>query len=172
MDRAFEDILQTHKHRIYSYAYHFLGRREEAEDVTQEVFLRLWRHLPRLEADVVPAWLTTVTRNAAHDSLRRRARSEARTSSADPDRVESGDDPHAVAEDADFRQRLRAALLRIDEPYRSALILREVQGMKYREIAEALEVPVNTVKTHVHRGRRRLRRLLAEARAHVRARQV
>jgi RNA polymerase sigma-70 factor (ECF subfamily) len=169
MNRAFEDIVEAHKNRIYSYAYHFLGRREEAEDVTQEVFLRLWRHLPKLESGCLAAWLTTVTRNAARDSLRRRARTEGRYGPEDPEGVEAGDDPHAEAEDAEFRDRLRRALVRIDEPYRSALILREVQGMKYREIAEALRLPVNTVKTHVHRGRRILRGALAEAGSHVRA---
>ena len=55
----------------------------------------------------------------------------------------------------------------IEEPYRSALILREIQGMKYREIADALELPVNTVKTHVHRGRRMLRHSLAETEIHA-----
>jgi len=155
--------MEAHKHRIYSYAYHFLGRREEAEDVTQEVFLRLWRHLPTLDLQIVPAWLTTVTRNAAHDSLRRRGRAQARLSREDPGEVESGDDPHADAEDADFRRRLRGAMSELDEPYRSALILREIQGMKYREIADTLELPVNTIKTHVHRGRRMLRHALAES---------
>lgn len=157
--------MEAHKHRIYSYAYHFLGRPEEAEDVTQEVFLRLWRHLPELDLQIVPAWLTTVTRNAAHDTLRRRGRAQARRSLADPGNVESGDDPHADAEEADFRHRLRHALSELDEPYRSALILREIQGMKYREIAEALELSVNTVKTHVHRGRRMLRHTLTERHA-------
>ena len=68
----FEEAARRHQRRVYTFAHYFLGNREEAEDVTQEVLLRLWRHADHLEEDGVERWLLTVTRNACYDQLRRR----------------------------------------------------------------------------------------------------
>ena len=164
---GFEATVQRHQRRVYSFARYYLGNPEEAEDVTQEVFLRLWRHRDTVDKDRLTAWLMRVTRNACFDLLRKR-RSAARVFAQD-----AGDtmiewapthepDPDDLAQAADFRRRLVAALGRLQEPQRSILILREIQGLKYREIVEAIDLPLNTVRVYLHRGRKRLRDHLRE----------
>lgn len=165
---AFEDTAQRYRRRVYSFARYFLSNREEAEDVTQEVLLRLWRHRSGVDEERLGSWLLRVTRNACYDLLRKRradagagfgasldAEGAAEVASAEPD-------PQARAEAADFRRRLLAALAELEEPYKSVVILREVQGLAHREIGEALGVPEVTVRVHLHRGRRKLRERLRE----------
>ena len=165
---AFEDTAQRYRRRVYSFARYFLSNREEAEDVTQEVLLRLWRHRSGVDEERLGSWLLRVTRNACYDLLRKR-RADAGAGfgvSLDAERAEevasAEPDPQARAEAADFRRRLLAALAELEEPYKSVVILREVQGLAHREIGEALGVPEVTVRVHLHRGRRRLRERLRE----------
>jgi DNA-directed RNA polymerase specialized sigma24 family protein len=137
---AFEDTAQRYQRRVYSFARYLLSSREEAEDVTQEVLLRLWRHHRGVDEERLGAWLLRVTRNACYDLLRKRRQETA----------------------AGFRGRLLAALADLGEPYKSVVILREVQGLPHREIGEALGIPEVTVRVHLHRGRRKLRERLKE----------
>lgn len=163
---AFEDTAQRYQRRVYSFARYLLSSREEAEDVTQEVLLRLWRHRQGVDEERLGSWLLRVTRNACYDLLRKR-RSEKEAGivapGLDDEKVASAEpDPQSRAEATDFRRRLLAALAEIGEPYKSVIILREVQGLPHREIGEALGIPEVTVRVHLHRGRKRLRELLKE----------
>jgi RNA polymerase sigma factor (sigma-70 family) len=165
---AFEDTAQRYRRRVYSFARYLLSNREEAEDVTQEVLLRLWRHQEGVDEERLGAWLLRVTRNACYDLLRRR-RSEAaagiETSLDEEDArevVSAEPSPESRAQDSDFRRRLLEALGELGEPYKSVVILREVQGLPHREIGEALGIPEATVRVHLHRGRRKLRERLRE----------
>ena len=167
MLEQFERVVAQHKNLVYSFAYYYLGNAAEAEDVTQDVLLKLWNHFGRLDLDTVPRWLNRVTRNASFDQLRRRrAYRKVVAEDAAPELTErapaGGRDPFAQAESAAFSERLRSTLAQLPEPYRSALVLREIQELKYQEISDLLGIPVNTVKTHVHRGRRLLRERLRE----------
>lgn len=164
---AFEDTAQRYRRRVYSFARYFLSSREEAEDVTQEVLLRLWRHQEGVDEERLGAWLLRVTRNACYDLLRKR-RSEAPLAAAaslddeEAREVESAEpDPLARAEATDFRRRLLEALSDLGEPYKGIVILREVQGLSHREIGEALGMPEVTVRVHLHRGRKKLRERLS-----------
>lgn len=169
---AFDDTARTYRRRVYSFARYLLSSREEAEDVTQEVLLRLWRHQDGVEEERLGSWLLRVTRNACYDLLRRR-RSEAATqvlaTSLDNETtrelVSAEPDPQSRAEAADFRRRLLGALGELGEPYKSIIILREVQGLAHREIGEALGIPEVTVRVHLHRGRKKLRERLREVEA-------
>lgn len=169
---AFDDTARAYRRRVYSFARYLLSSREEAEDVTQEVLLRLWRHQDGVEEERLGSWLLRVTRNACYDLLRRR-RSEAATNalatSLDDETVRevasAEPDPQSRAEAADFRRRLLGALGELGEPYKSIIILREVQGLAHREIGEALGIPEVTVRVHLHRGRKRLRERLREVEA-------
>lgn len=162
---GFETTVEHHQKRIFSFAYYLLASREEAEDVTQEVLLRLFRHRRRLDPERLGAWLLKVTRNACWDLLRQR-RSRGAELPLEDDTVELPDDgaatPQQRAETAAFRRRLREELAGLPEPYKSVVILREIQGLRYQEIAEALEMPLNTVRVNLHRGRRKLRERLRE----------
>jgi RNA polymerase sigma-70 factor (ECF subfamily) len=171
MSRAFEQLVDRHRDRIFTFACYTLGDRDEAEDVTQEVLVRLWKNLDSLEDARILPWILHVTRNACIDALRRR-RSYRALVREDPEgeamgRVASAvPGPGAAAETADFQAHLERALQDLREPYRSIVILREVQDLRYEEICAALDLPLNTVKVYLHRGRRKLRERLREFVSH------
>jgi RNA polymerase sigma factor (sigma-70 family) len=172
MTTGIEEVVQRYQRRVFTFARYFLGQREEAEDVTQEVLIRLWRNADSLDSERLGAWLLRVTRNACYDRLRQRRSAAAIVApDVDPEVTEAAaseePDPAALAESADLRRRLLAALGRLEEPYRSILILREVQDLKYQEISDALDLPLNTVRVYIHRGRQRLREQWKEGGDHA-----
>lgn len=161
----FKTLVEQHKDRVYTFAYYFLGNAADAEDVTQDVLIRLWEHHTALDAERLTGWLMRVTRNACIDAYRRRqtyqaavrvdtegvAYQQAATLMASPD---------AAVEANEFQRHLQAALSELQEPHRSIVILREVQDLKYEQISELLGLPLNTVKVYLHRGRCALRKAL------------
>jgi len=170
----FQDLVSRHRDRIYTFAFYSLKNREDAEDVTQEVLIRLWKHWQRLDDEFLTAWILRVTRNACCDVVRRRRTHQGKIGDnphePEIESMASRDpDPHREAEAADFRRRLRAALRTLPEPHRSIVILREIQGLKYDEIAAAVGKPLNTIKVYLHRGRKLLREQLREVTAYAKA---
>ena len=161
----FEQQLKKYKDRIYGFAFHYLGSSEEAEDVTQEVFIRFWQHRADIDEKQPIGWLLRVTRNASIDAIRRR-NTYRNNVSTDSEMVldarESALSPEQDAEHSDFRLHLERALENLAEPYRSIVILREIQEMKYNEICDTLQLPLNTVKVYLHRARKMLRDELKE----------
>ena len=161
----FEHQVKRYKDRVYGFAFHYLGTVEEAEDVTQEVFIRFWQHRMSVDEKQPIGWLLRVTRNASIDAIRRR-KTYRRTVSVDSEMVENVSEiklsPEQDAEYSDFQMHLKRALDTLAEPYRSIVIMREIEEMKYNEISEALELPLNTVKVYLHRARKMLRDQLKE----------
>jgi len=168
----YQQVVSEHRDRIFTFAFYTLRHREDAEDVTQDVLIRLWRFRRRLDEGRVGAWLSRVTRNACYDVTRRRkVRRAVHPSDPEPQlerAVDRAPTPERSAEATEFRHHLEAALRTLDEPYRSIVILREIQHLSYQEIAEALDRPLNTIKVYLHRARRMLRHALVEE-THVRA---
>ena len=125
--------MHRYQNRVYGFAYHYLGNREEAEDVTQEVFIRLWKHRENIDEEQPLGWLLRVTRNASVDAIRRR-KTYTRTVSVNSellDYAQGGNPlPDIETESADFRQHLLKAVENLNEPYRSIVILREIQELK------------------------------------------
>lgn len=168
----FERAIREHQRSVFTFARYLLGNREEAEDVTQEALVRLWRHWDGLDSDRLQAWLLKVTRNLCYDRLRslrseRRNLPEAEGDGLSERLVDSEPSPESRAAGSALRDQLLAAMAELREPYKSAVVLREVRGLAYREIAETLDVPLNSVKVHVYRGRRMLREMLEERRVYV-----
>jgi RNA polymerase sigma-70 factor (ECF subfamily) len=168
MDRQrFEAAVERHQRRVYTLARYLLSDREEAEDVAQEVLIRMWRSGDRVAPDRLEAWLLRVTRNASYDRLRSR---RAATRVFAPDRAHEeggwvaadGPSPERVVGGSEIRRQLCVALAELREPAKSIVILREIQGLSYQQIADVLELPLSTVRVSLHRGRRRLRELLRE----------
>jgi RNA polymerase sigma-70 factor (family 1) len=162
---AFELMVEQHRHRVMGYASYYMKDQVLAEDVTQEVFVRLWDQRDKIDEARVSAWLIRVTRNVCIDMLRRQQLQRGLFSS-EYDEMNDSDagapSPEEDAESNDFQVHLKRCLDRLPEPHRSIVILREIQEHKYEEIGEALDLPLNTVKVYLHRARKMLRKQLEE----------
>ncbi len=128
--------------------------------------MRLWKSWEGIDPGAISAWITRVTRNACIDALRKRSRYRTRIVPEADCGIEiqaaSTMSAETVLEAVDFREQLERAIASLDEPYRTIVILREVQEMKYEEISDALEMPLNTIKVYLHRARGILRNQLRE----------
>jgi RNA polymerase sigma-70 factor, ECF subfamily len=171
---AWEEIVQRHHRRIYNLCYRFAGAPDDAQDLTQEVFIRMYRTLKSydLERGAFMTWVTTITRNLLVDHFRK-SKQQRLTDSLDT--VSSGhEDAVPLSEripdkglpaDAGVQSRetgemVHRALQKLSPELREAVILRDLQDMDYREIAVVLKVPEGTVKSRINRGRAELGRLL------------
>jgi RNA polymerase sigma-70 factor (ECF subfamily) len=162
---AWQLLVERHSHRVLNIAFQFTGRREEAEDLAQEIFLRVYRALRRfdLTTSFLP-WLVRVSRNLCIDEYRSRAREKASLIGEEPDPERTADPrpgPLRSLEESELGERVRRGLERLPEELRTAVILRDLQGLSYTEIAEALELPEGTVKSRIHRGRMELGQILS-----------
>ncbi len=161
MKRRFRSLVKEHQGQLFSLAYHLLGQSAEAEDVVQDVMVKLWQHLSGLEAERVKPWLLRVTRNACLDLLRRRRYSQAYVSqAAGGDAVVVSETPLDRLASSDLGQRLAQAIRELDEPFCSLVVLRDVEELNYQEIGEALDLSESQVKVYLHRARRKLRKRL------------
>jgi RNA polymerase sigma-70 factor, ECF subfamily len=162
MKRDFRDLAREHAGAVFTYARYALRHTEDAEDVTQEVLVRLWKHHDSIEPERTRAWVMQVARNLVIDaSRRRRARTGVFTISAPGDArvasVPALETADGQTEQHEIREILERAVAALDEPYRSIVIMREIQGLSYEEIASGLCMPLGTIKVYLHRGRQRLR---------------
>jgi RNA polymerase sigma-70 factor, ECF subfamily len=153
---AWEELLALYGERIYNLAVHFAGGAEDAEDLTQEIFLRLYQNLRLYRGDVpLAAWALRLSRNLCIDHYRR-TRRERRSdvlSEEVLERMPAGEDPQAEAQK---RQQLRAVyrgLEEMSEELAEVVVLRDLQGWSLEETAAFQEVPVGTVKSRLHRAR-------------------
>jgi RNA polymerase sigma-70 factor (ECF subfamily) len=166
MKRPFRKLVGQYQDRVFTFVYYSLKNREEAEDVTQEVLMKLWQHNEEVDPEKLTAWVMRVARNAVIDVTRRqRTRSAVFAEGADFEVVEAlvaapGADSEKAVRSRETRDALESALAAVDEPYRSIVVMREIQNMTYAEIVDVLELPLNTVKVYLHRGRRMLREAL------------
>jgi RNA polymerase sigma-70 factor (ECF subfamily) len=171
---VFDAAVRRHQKKVFTLASYLLGDPAEAEDVTQEVLIRLWRRGHEVDPDRLGSWLLRVTRNACIDLHRRRGSRPGVVPLADGsgsgrEVFEDAPGPEGLARASELGVRIGQALGSLAEPFRSVVILREVQGLSYQEIGEALEIPMSSVRVNLHRGRQRLREQLKEVRDHVAA---
>ncbi len=147
---------------MYSVAYRLAGNHDDAEDVVQEALLRVKRGLVKYQPGNFNGWLARIVTNVFLDHARRRSRRPQSALPDDPDRVIEGA-PGADEELAarDLPDHLQDALRALPDDFRAAVVLCDVVGQSYDEIAETLGIPVGTVRSRVHRGRSRLREVLA-----------
>ena len=162
--RAFDALVRAHASFAHNVALRTLGDAREAEDVTQEAFVRAWRALPRFREDGrFSTWLYRIVVNLCYDRaprLRRQVKALPVDAAALlPDRRPT---PEGAVAGRELQRAVARAIERLPEPYRMLLMLRHGQQLAYAEIAEIAGMPLGTVKTGIHRGRKRLRVLLAE----------
>jgi RNA polymerase sigma-70 factor, ECF subfamily len=171
---AWEEIVQTYNRRIYNICYRFAGSGADAEDLTQEVFIKMYRTLSSYDASKgsFATWVTTITRNLLVDHFRK-TKQDRITDSIDSAASEHEETKplsdqivdHSAPPDAHVRSRevgdtVHAAIGKLSPELREAVILRDLQDLDYREIAQVLKVPEGTVKSRINRGRAELARLL------------
>jgi RNA polymerase sigma-70 factor, ECF subfamily len=171
---AFDQIYDRHKDDLFRFACHLAGDRAEAEDLFQEVWIRVARNLPeRSDPDVFRPWLLTITVNLHRDALRKKrvrrlfflskARERASQTSACGEEVDSAD-PAARAEQATLHRRIDLAMSALPDRQRWIFVLQEIEGLKQAEVASVVGIPVGTVKSLMHRAVRRLQKELADYR--------
>jgi RNA polymerase sigma-70 factor (ECF subfamily) len=171
---AWEEIVQRYSRRIYNICYRFAGSADDAQDLTQEVFIKMYRTLKTydLERGALMTWVTTITRNLLVDHFRK-TRQDRMTDSLDgetsqhedaaplsdriPDKTQP---PDARVQSRETGEVVHQALQKLSPELREAVILRDLQDMDYRDIATVLKVQEGTVKSRINRGRAELARLL------------
>src|SRR5262245_46458716 len=163
---SWEDVVKEHSARVYRLAYRLTGNSHDAEDLTQEVFVRVFRSLPTYTPGTFEGWLHRITTNLFLDITRRRQRirfeglgeeTAARLKGAEPTPSQAFDDRHLDHDVA-------AALADLPPEYRAAVVLCDIEGLTYEEIAQALGVKLGTVRSRIHRGRAQLRAALEHRR--------
>jgi RNA polymerase sigma-70 factor, ECF subfamily len=166
-ETAWEDLIRSHTRRVYGLCYRFTGTDAQAQDLTQEVFLRVYRTLKTFRAaeGSFGTWLARLTRNLLIDNYRR-TRQERVTDSIEEqlpmleETVAHASRPDGLVAGREASEILQAALQKLSPELREAVILRDLQEMEYREIAEILHIPEGTVKSRLNRGRGELARVL------------
>jgi len=160
---TYRRLVLQHKDRVTSYASWLLGDREEGIDVAQESLIRMWTNRDRVEPGAARAWLLkTAYRMCIDRTRRRRVRREVGDDVLEPT-AHDAPGPDRMAFAGEVGQLLARALGKLDATDRAAVLLREVQGLTYEEIADALDLPLGTVKAKLHRTREKLRRDLVGA---------
>jgi len=169
---GWEELVRVHTRRVYGICYRFIGRDGEAQDLTQEVFLRVFRTLKSFRANEgsFTTWLARLTRNLLIDNYRR-SRQDRVTDSIEhqlpmlEQSIPSSSRPEGAVVVREQGEILQAALEKLSPELRETVILRDLQEMEYREIALVLDIPEGTVKSRLNRGRAELARLLKKQRA-------
>jgi RNA polymerase sigma-70 factor (ECF subfamily) len=173
-EAAWEELVRVHTRRVYSVCYRFTGTDSEAQDLTQEVFLRVFRTLKSFRAGEgsFGVWLNRLTRNLLIDHYRR-TKQERNTDSIE-DQLPRIEESTAISSRTDgllagreASELLQKALQKLSPELRETVILRDIEELEYREIAEVLQVPEGTVKSRLNRGRAELARLLRHHKAAV-----
>ncbi|MGB9069594.1 MAG: sigma-70 family RNA polymerase sigma factor [Candidatus Acidiferrales bacterium] len=166
---SWEELVRRHTRRVFNLCYRFTGNAASAEDLSQEVFLRIFRTLGSYQSvhGAFPTWLTSVTRNLLVDHYRRTRRDRVTDSIevAMPQLEEKHSPlraPDKLALAAELSEQLQRGLARLSPELREAVILRDLQGLDYGEIRSVLQVPEGTVKSRINRGRIELARVLHE----------
>lgn len=158
---TWEEVARDHGRFMYTVAYRLSGNDEDAQDLVQEALIRVRRGLERYEPGSLEGWLARIVTNVFLDEVRRRRR---RPTSALPDDPERMLPPSPAADEVQMglSKEIQAALASLPEEFRVPVVLCDVADQSYEQIAFTLGVPVGTVRSRIHRGRRQLRALLTE----------
>jgi RNA polymerase sigma-70 factor (ECF subfamily) len=159
-DVAFGELVDRYKNLVYAVIYRMVSDRTQVDDLAQEVFLKVHRGLPYFRGDArLSTWIYRIVANVCSQA-RARPRVEVSLEQG-PDRpaLDPGAADTAFA-DLELRDRLEKAIAQLPEQYRFLIAAHHLQGVQYEALAEALDIPIGTVKTHLHRAKRRLRELL------------
>jgi RNA polymerase sigma factor (sigma-70 family) len=160
---TWDEIVERHSDRVYRLAYRLTGNRPDAEDLTQEVFVRVFRSLSTYTPGTFEGWLHRITTNLFLDQARRkqRIRFDALSDERASRLTSSTPTPDIAYSDQTFDDDIERALATLPPDFRAAVVLCDVEGLSYEEIAEILDAKLGTVRSRIHRGRAQLRKALA-----------
>lgn len=172
-EQAFEQIVKLYESAVYNMALYMTKNREDALDVSQEVFIKLWRSLGSFRGDCsIKSYIMKLTKNASLDLLRRRSRTDNLSLTAEnekgdevqldvPDTADESN-PEAAYLKKERIRKVREGLMKLDDDQREIIVLRDMEGMSYTDIAHALKISEGTVKSRLHRARSALKKILTE----------
>ncbi len=165
-EAAFEELIRLYEKKVYTLCVRMCGNTEDAEEAAQDAFLALWRGIDRFRQESsLSTWIYRLAANACIDLIRRRKKSAGSISLDDEELFVDAQDPapqpHELAEQREAQRALREGLMSLPPEYRSILILREIEGLSYSEIAAVQELELGTVKSRISRGRTLLRNFLS-----------
>jgi RNA polymerase sigma-70 factor (ECF subfamily) len=159
---SWDELVRQHADRVYRLAYRLSGSQQDAEDLTQETFIRVFRSVQNYQPGTFEGWLHRITTNLFLDMVRRRARIRMEALPEDYDRVPADEpNPEQIYHDARLAPDLQAALDSLPPEFRAAVVLCDIEGLSYEEIGATLGVKLGTVRSRIHRGRQALRDYLA-----------
>ena len=159
---SWDEVVRDHSARVYRLAYRLTGDKHDAEDLTQEVFVRVFRSLSSYTPGTFEGWLHRITTNLFLDQVRRKARIRFDALPDDAERLPSRDrGPAQVYDDTHFDHDVQTALDALPPDFRAAVVLCDLEGLSYDEIAATLGIKIGTVRSRIHRGRSQLRAALA-----------
>lgn len=159
---SWDELVRQHADRVYRLAYRLAGNQQDAEDLTQETFIRVFRSLHSYQPGTFEGWLHRITTNLFLDMVRRRSRIRMEALPEDCDRVPADEpNPEQIYHDARLDPGLQAALDSLPPEFRAAVVLCDIEGLSYEEIGATLGVKLGTVRSRIHRGRQALRDYLA-----------
>jgi RNA polymerase sigma-70 factor (ECF subfamily) len=159
---SWDELVRQHADRVYRLAYRLSGNQHDAEDLTQETFIRVFRSVQNYQPGTFEGWLHRITTNLFLDMVRRRGRVRMEALPDDYDRVPADEpNPEEIYHDSRLGPVLQAALDSLPPEFRAAVVLCDIEGLSYEEIGATLGVKLGTVRSRIHRGRQALRDYLA-----------
>lgn len=170
---AFEELVCRYEKKVYTLCYQYVGNQEDALDMAQETFLRIYRFLPRFRFDAAfSTWVYRLTVNTCLDFIRKQKKNRSLSLDAplhlaggetvEREMAHHGPSPAEALEKKEMQQEILKALDRLPEEQKMPIILKEFQDMSYEEIAGVLKVPLGTVRSRISRGRLKLKTILQE----------
>ena len=165
-EAAFEELIRQYEKKVYTLCFRMCGNSEDAEETAQDAFLALWRGIDRFRQESsLSTWIYRLATNACIDTLRRRKKQSGSVSLDDEelfvDAVDTSPQPQETVEHREAQTLVQEGLSALPEEYRKVLILREIEGLSYTEIAESASIELGTVKSRISRGRSLLRNFLS-----------
>ncbi len=167
-EKEFLEIVRMHQDKVYRHAFYLLKNSEDAKDITQETFIKAWQYRKKIRRETVHSWLLKVAQNLCFNQLKKR-KFQVHLSEEDGETLEnllnthsykSNPSPDEIAIKQELKQLVHRAIDELPPNMRSIIVMRELEEMSYKEIAEVVNQPVNSVKSTVFRARKKLREIL------------
>lgn len=161
-EQRYRFLIQQYKNKIYTYSLYMLKNRMDADDVTQEVMIRIWQNIDKFNILAAKTWIIKTTNNLCIDYLRRRTVAVNREFEIDEffedtySKNHNSENPYLITHFKMIASKVKEAIQRLPENLRSVFVLYEIEEMKYKEISKALDLPINSVKVYLLRARKKL----------------